>query len=37
MTLARAVLRARLAGQIARARRRWFHPSSGRRAGEPFL
>ncbi|HEY2959114.1 MAG TPA: hypothetical protein VGM21_13035 [Actinomycetota bacterium] len=37
MTLARAALRARVAGQVARARRRWFHPSSGRRAGEPFL
>jgi hypothetical protein len=37
MTLARAALRARLAGQVARARRRWLHPSTGRRAGEPFL
>jgi hypothetical protein len=30
-------VRARLAGQVACARRRWFHPSSGRRAGEGFL
>jgi hypothetical protein len=37
MTLARAALRARLAGLLARARRRWFHPSSGRLAGESFL
>ena len=37
MTLARAALRARLAGQVTRARCRWFHPTSGRRAGEPFL
>jgi hypothetical protein len=37
MTLARAEVRARLAGQVARARRRWFHPSSGRRAGDSFL
>jgi hypothetical protein len=37
MTLARAALRARLDRQVARARCRWFHPSSGRRAGEPFL
>jgi len=37
MTLARAALRARLDRQVARARRRWLHPSSGRRAGEPFL
>jgi hypothetical protein len=37
MTLARAALRARLGRQVARARCRWRHPSSGRRAGEPFL
>jgi hypothetical protein len=37
MTLARAALRARLDGQVARARCRWLHPSSGRRAGEFFL
>jgi hypothetical protein len=37
MALARAALRARLDRQVARARCRWLHPSSGRRAGEPFL
>jgi hypothetical protein len=37
MTLARTALRARLAWQVIRARCRWWHPSSGRRAGEPFL
>jgi hypothetical protein len=37
MTLARAALRARLGRQVARARCRWWHPSNGRRAGEPFL
>jgi hypothetical protein len=37
MGLARAALRARLGCQVARARCRWWHPSSGRRAGEPFL
>jgi hypothetical protein len=37
MTLARAVLRARLDRQVARARCRWWHPSSGHRADEPFL
>jgi len=37
MTLARAALRARLARQVARARRRWLHPSSGRRGGDGFL
>jgi hypothetical protein len=37
MTLARSALRARLAGQVARARCRWRHPSSGHRADEPFL
>ena len=37
MTLACAEVRVRLAGQVACARRRWLHPSSGRRAGEPFL
>jgi hypothetical protein len=37
MTLARAALRARLGRQVARARCRWLHPSSGQRAGEPFL
>jgi hypothetical protein len=37
MTLARAALRARLGRQVARARCRWWHPSSGHRADEPFL
>jgi hypothetical protein len=37
MTLARAVLRARLDRQVARARCRWLHPSSGHHADEPFL
>jgi hypothetical protein len=37
MTLARAALRARLDRQVMCARRRWLHPTSGRRAGEPFL
>ena len=37
MTLARAELRTRLARLVARARRRWLHPTSGRQAGERFL
>jgi hypothetical protein len=37
MTLARAELRQRLAHLVARARRRWLHPSSGRQAGDRFL
>jgi hypothetical protein len=37
MTLARAALRARLGRQVVRARCRWWHPSSGHRADEPFL
>jgi hypothetical protein len=37
MTLARAELRGRLARLVARARRRWLHPTSGRRPGESFL
>jgi hypothetical protein len=37
MTLARAELRARLERLVARARRRWLHPTSGRRPGERFL
>jgi hypothetical protein len=37
MTLARAATRARLSRQVARARCRWWHPSSGHRADEPFL
>jgi hypothetical protein len=37
MGLARAALRARLGRQVARARCRWWHPSSGHHADEPFL
>jgi hypothetical protein len=37
MTIARATLRARLGRQVARARRRWLHPSSGHHADESFL
>jgi len=37
MTLAREALRGRPARQVARARRRWLHPTSGRRVGDSFL
>jgi hypothetical protein len=37
MTLAREELRERLEPLIVRARRRWLHPTSGRRPGESFL
>jgi hypothetical protein len=37
MTLARAELRTRLERLVARARRRWLHPTSGRHPGERFL
>jgi hypothetical protein len=37
MTLARAELRERLGRLVARARRRWLHPTSRRRPGERFL
>jgi hypothetical protein len=37
MTLARAELRERLERLVARARRRWLHPTSGRRPGDSFL
>jgi hypothetical protein len=37
MTIVRGQLRARLDRQVARARCRWWHPSSGHRADEPFL
>jgi hypothetical protein len=37
MTVARAALRARVGRQVARARCRWLHPSSGRHADELFL
>jgi hypothetical protein len=37
MTLARAELRERLGRLVARARRRWLHPTRRRQAGERFL
>jgi hypothetical protein len=37
MTYVRAQLGDRLQGQLARADRRWRHPSSGRRAGDRCL
>jgi hypothetical protein len=37
MTLARVELRMRLGRLVARARRRWLHPTSGRRPGDRFL
>jgi hypothetical protein len=37
MTLLRAQLGDRLQRQLARAYRRWRHPSSGRRPGDQFL
>jgi hypothetical protein len=37
MTYVRGQLGDRLQGQLARASRRWRHPSSGRRAGDRFL
>jgi hypothetical protein len=37
MTLDRAELRERLSRLVARARRRWLHPTSGRRRGDRFL
>jgi hypothetical protein len=37
MTYVRAQLGDRLSRQLARAYRRWRHPSSGRRAGDRFL
>jgi hypothetical protein len=37
MTLARAELRTRLERLVARARRRWLHPTSGRRPGDRLL
>jgi hypothetical protein len=37
MTLAREELRERLRPLVARARRRWLHPTSGRRSGDSFL
>jgi hypothetical protein len=37
MTYVRAQLGDRLGRQLARADRRWRHPSSGRQPGERFL
>jgi hypothetical protein len=37
MEYAREQLRGRLAGWLAEQDRRWLHPSSGRRPGEPLL
>jgi hypothetical protein len=37
MTFVRAQLRDRLQRRLARAYRRWLHPSSGRRPGDRFL
>jgi hypothetical protein len=37
MTLARAELRERLGQLVARARRRWLHPTTGRRPSASFL
>jgi hypothetical protein len=37
MTYVRSQLRDRLAARIARAHRRWLHPTSGRQPGERFL
>ena len=37
MTYVRGQLRGRLTAQIARAHRRWLHPTSGRRSGDQFL
>jgi hypothetical protein len=36
MTYVRAQLRGRLTARLARAHRRWLHPTSGRRPGERF-
>jgi hypothetical protein len=37
MTSVRGQLRGRLTARIARAQRRWLHPTSGRRPGDRFL
>jgi hypothetical protein len=37
MTYVRGQLRGRLTARIVRARRRWLHPTSGRRSGDQFL
>jgi hypothetical protein len=36
-TYVRSQLRGRLAARIARAHRRWLHPTSGRQPGDRFL
>ncbi|HZA84556.1 MAG TPA: hypothetical protein VFC13_24280 [Actinomycetes bacterium] len=36
MTYVRGQLRGRLTARLARARRRWLHPTSGRRPGDRF-
>ena len=37
MTSVRGQLRGRLTARVARAHRRWLHPTSGRRPGDQFL
>jgi hypothetical protein len=37
MTDVRGQLRGRLTGRLARAYRRWLHPTSGRQPGDQFL
>jgi hypothetical protein len=37
MTYVRGQLRGRLTARLARAHRRWLHPTSGRRPGDRFL
>ena len=37
MTYVRGQLRGRLTARLARAHRRWLHPTSGRRSGDRFL
>jgi hypothetical protein len=37
MTSVRGQLRGRLTARLARARRRWLHPTSGRQPGDRFL
>jgi hypothetical protein len=37
MTYVRGQLRGRLTARVARAHRRWLHPTSGRRSSDQFL
>jgi hypothetical protein len=37
MTYVRGQLRGRVTARVARAHRRWLHPTSGRRSGDQFL